>query len=320
MDTARRIRVLIDQLGDDARLDTFEEPFGRIVRPLTRTNDAKRLLSGSDFGHRLHPLLTDIPIGAWTSATILDLIGGRGGRRVARRLVGVGIIASLPTAATGISDWDDTHGADRRVGIVHALANSTALGFQIASWFARGRGHRIRGTVLSAIGLGAVTAGGYLGGYLVFSRHVGVDVDVPVADLRAWRAVCTFDELHEGMPVGIDVDGARVVVVRRGEAAYALAATCSHAGGPLDEGCVNGGAIHCPWHGSQFALYDGAVRRGPATRTQPTYDARVHDGMVEIRGPVPPDTIVLSENERTRRAPLAGALSPYFGTGRRSAD
>jgi nitrite reductase/ring-hydroxylating ferredoxin subunit len=160
-------------------------------------------------------------------------------------------------------------------------------------------------------GLAAVTAGGYLGGYLVFTRRAGVDVEVPVADLRAWRAVCTFDELHEAMPFGVDVDGARVVVVRRGEAVYALAATCSHAGGPLDEGCVAGGMIRCPWHGSEFALYDGAVRRGPATSTQPVYDARAHEGKVEIRGPVPAGTIVLSDEERARRVRLAGAAGPF---------
>jgi nitrite reductase/ring-hydroxylating ferredoxin subunit/uncharacterized membrane protein len=310
MDTAGRIRALIDRIGDDARLDALEEPLGRIVGPLTRTNEAKSLLSGARFGHRLHPMLTDIPIGAWTSATILDLVGGRNGRRIARRLVGVGIIAALPTAATGLSDWDDTHGADRRVGIVHALANSTALGFQLASWYARGRGHRLRGTMLSAFGLASVTVGGYLGGYLVFSRRTGVDVEVPVADLRAWRAVCQFDELREGMPFGVEVDGAKVVVVRRGEAVYALAATCSHAGGPLDEGSVSGGAIRCPWHGSEYALYDGAVRRGPATCTQPIYDARVHEGGVELRGPVPPGTIVLSDDERSRQVRLAGVTEP----------
>jgi nitrite reductase/ring-hydroxylating ferredoxin subunit/uncharacterized membrane protein len=311
MDTARRVRALIARIGDDARLDALEEPFARIVQPLTRTNEAKSLLSGAGIGHRLHPLLTDIPIGAWTSATVLDLVGGRNGRRIARRLVGIGIVAALPTAATGLSDWDDTNGADRRVGIVHALANSTALGFEIASWYARGRGHRFRGTVLGALGLATVTASGYLGSYLVFSRRVGVDVEVPVADLRAWRVVCQFDKLREGIPIGAEVDGARVVVFRRGEAAYALAATCSHAGGPLDEGSVDGGTIRCPWHGSEFALYDGTVRRGPATCTQPVYDARVHDGNVELRGPIPPGTIVLSDGERSRQVRLAAATDPF---------
>ena len=119
--------------------------------------------------------------------------------------------------------------------------------------------------------------------------------------------MCKLDELHEAMPFGVDVDGARVVVVRRGEAVFALAATCSHAGGPLDEGRVDGGAIECPWHRSKFALYDGAVRRGPATTSQPVYDVVVHSGMVEIRGPVPPGTIVLSDEVRERTTLVAGS-------------
>ena len=128
METARRIRILVDRIGEDERLDALQAPLGRLAWGITRTDDAKRLLSGSLIGHRLHPLLTDIPIGAWTSATILDVVGGRSGRRVARRLVGVGIVAAIPTAATGISDWDDTHGADRRVGIVHAGGEHNRVG------------------------------------------------------------------------------------------------------------------------------------------------------------------------------------------------
>lgn len=297
---ARRLRALVDQVGADERIDRVAEPLSSVAEKLTVRDDVKSLLSGTWLGHRLHPVLTDIPIGAWTSASILDIVGGRAGRRAARRLVGVGIVASLPTAATGLSDWHDTSGETKRVGVVHAAANVTALTLQIASWRARGKGHHLRGMVLSALGAGAMTAGGYLGGHLVFAQRAGVDVDVPVVDLTGWRPVCRVDDLADDQPHGVEIDGARIVLVRRGDVVYAMAAVCSHAGGPLDEGCVRDGALQCPWHGSEFALVDGAVVRGPATTAQPVYDARVRDGMVEVRGP-----LTLDSNEASQRARFA---------------
>jgi nitrite reductase/ring-hydroxylating ferredoxin subunit len=297
-DGARQIRALVNRIGADQRLDRVAEPLSMLAERLTRRDDVKRTLSGSWLGHRLHPVLTDVPIGAWTSASLLDLLGGRSGRKVARRLVGVGIVASLPTALSGLSDWHDTHGESKRIGVVHAIANATGLALQVASWRARGRGHRLRGAALSGLGLGAVAAGGYLGGHLVFSQRVGVDAEVPTADVSQWRPVGRFDDLPDGEPRGVDVDGARVALVRRGDVVYAMAAVCSHAGGPLDEGCIRGTALQCPWHGSEFALFDGGVVRGPATTPQPMYDARVRDGQVEVRGPIDLDAPHASERVR----------------------
>jgi nitrite reductase/ring-hydroxylating ferredoxin subunit/uncharacterized membrane protein len=285
-DSARALHAVTDRLGADARLDRVASPLAKLASGLTRRDEVKRALSGGWLGHRLHPMLTDVPIGAWTSASLLDLFGGRAGRRVARRLVGIGIVASIPTAAAGLSDWEDTHGEDRRIGIVHAAANATALVCQLASWRARGKGHRGRGMLLSGLGVGAMTVGGYLGGHLVFSRRVGVDVEVPVVDLRAYRTVGRADDFVDGVPRRVEVDGAPIVVVRRGDTVYALAAVCSHAGGPLDEGRVEGNVVQCPWHGSEFSLTDGGVRRGPATVPQPCYAGRVRDGFVEVCGPV----------------------------------
>jgi nitrite reductase/ring-hydroxylating ferredoxin subunit len=288
----------VDRIGADPRLDRAAAPLSSLAQRLTSRDDVKSLLAGSWLGHRLHPLLTDVPIGAWTSASVLDVVGGRAGRRVARRLVGVGILAALPTAASGLSDWDDTTGRTKRIGVAHATANTVALALQVASWRARGKGHRVRGMALSGLGLGVVAAGGYLGGHLVFTERAGVDADVPVADVPTWRTVCRVDELPDEQPHGVEVDGARLALVRRGDLVYAMAAVCSHAGGPLDEGCLRGDALKSPWHGSEFALSDGHVERGPATSPQPVYDARVHDGMVEVRGPVVLDLVAPSERAR----------------------
>jgi nitrite reductase/ring-hydroxylating ferredoxin subunit len=76
------------------------------------------------------------------------------------------------------------------------------------------------------------------------------------------------------------------VVVSRSEASgevCAIAATCSHLGGPLHEGKRDGDTVVCPWHGSRFDLCTGEVQGGPAVYPQPRYETRIHSGKVEIR-------------------------------------
>ena len=75
-----------------------------------------------------------------------------------------------------------------------------------------------------------------------------------------------------------------IVLLKRGEQILALSGTCSHWGGPLAEGeLVDGVCVECPWHGSQFDLRDGSVRRGPATAPAPVFETRLREGRVEVR-------------------------------------
>jgi len=101
-----------------------------------------------------------------------------------------------------------------------------------------------------------------------------------------FTAVLPVTELAESTPTRASLGATAVVLVRRGDVVHALKDTCSHAGGPLSQGSLHGDAIECPWHGSQFNLADGSVKHGPATSRQVTYRARVHDGQVELQGPV----------------------------------
>src|SRR5919108_6237635 len=99
----------------------------------------KTFLNGSWLGHPLHPALSDAPVGAWTTSLIMDLLGAHW---AADTCVKVGVLAAVPTALAGVADWHDTVDRDRRVGLVHALLNSAALGLFIGSIAARGRGNR----------------------------------------------------------------------------------------------------------------------------------------------------------------------------------
>lgn len=166
---------LPERLAELRAIDAVARPLAAGVRRTLGAGPVKRVLSGAPVGHALHPALTDAVIGAWTSATLLDLIGGRDSATAARRLVGVGLVAALPTALSGLSDWADAAEGDagaRRLGAVHAAANVTALTCYALSFAARCGGRP--GAPWGLAGAGALSAGGFLGGHLTYVRGVGV--------------------------------------------------------------------------------------------------------------------------------------------------
>lgn len=160
-------------LEDDARLDAAVGALRGLADRLVADRPRRDLLEGRVLGHALHPVLTDAPLGLWSSAVALDLLGGRGSRRAARRLVGLGVLATAPAVATGLAEWARTEPRAQRVGVVHAAANTVGLVLFAASWVARGRGHHGRGTGLALAGAAAAGVGGYLGGHLAIARNVG---------------------------------------------------------------------------------------------------------------------------------------------------
>jgi nitrite reductase/ring-hydroxylating ferredoxin subunit len=167
---------------------------------------------------------------------------------------------------------------------VHLASNTVALALQMRSWSARRRGHHVEGALFGLGAIGALTVAGYLGGHLVYVQRVGVDAEVKLVGDDGWHPACRTDDIvHDNQPFGATVEGARVVLVRRGGYVYALAATCTHAGGPLDEGEVHGNVLVCPWHHSEFCLDTGEVERGPATTPEPVYETRLRAGMIEVR-------------------------------------
>jgi uncharacterized membrane protein len=145
----------------------------RVASAVARPGTVHDALVGSWLGHALHPLMTDLPIGFWTSASVLDLVGGAAARPAADRLLGLGVASALPTVATGLAEWLHADQPARRVGVVHVNANSVGIALYTASWLARRRGRRAAGVALALAGATAATVGGYLGGHLATARKVG---------------------------------------------------------------------------------------------------------------------------------------------------
>jgi nitrite reductase/ring-hydroxylating ferredoxin subunit/uncharacterized membrane protein len=280
------LHTVAEDVGRIEALDRVAEPLAAFVHKLAPAKSrVKDLLSGTWLGHALHPMLTDIPIGSFTSATVLDLAGGRRSRRAADRLVALGLLSSVVTAASGAADWSDTNGDEQRTGVVHAGANVAGVGMYALSALARRRGHRGRATLLGLAGMAAMTVGGYLGGFLGYARGVGVNHAFAEDPPTDWTDVLADDELGDGATTRVDAAGAGVLLHRRGSTVFAIGSRCSHAGGPLEEGEVDEAActVTCPWHHSEIRLDTGTVVHGPAAVPQVAYDVRVSGGRIEVR-------------------------------------
>jgi uncharacterized membrane protein len=185
------LNALVARLESVEALDGPARTVGSTVRTLIPSGAAKDALSGAWLGHAVHPLLTDIPIGTWTSSVLLDWVGGSDSRSASDRLILAGIVAAGATAATGWSDWADAEEQDaavRRAGLVHAALNGTAAALMTVSYASRKRGARGRGKLLSLAGSAALGAGGWLGGHLSYTRGAGVTAGGPAAGTQASAA------------------------------------------------------------------------------------------------------------------------------------
>lgn len=274
---------VVKRIEQEKSLDEISEPISKAVSKATDPDGIKYVLSGSWLGHQLHPMVTDIPIGAWAMASALDLTGGKEMRPASQRLVALGVLSSFPAALTGASDWADSYGKEQRVGLVHAIANSCGTVLQALSWVARKNDKHKLGVSLSLAGLACTSAAGYLGGHLSFDMGVGVNHAAFETRTKKWTDVGAEDEVQEGQLTRVTANKTPVVLTRHHGQISAMSATCSHAGGPLDEGHVENDCIVCPWHHSKFRIADGTPTRGPAAAAQPLWDVRTENGRIMIK-------------------------------------
>ncbi len=284
--------IWVDQLGWVRALSDWLIMLLGPVRDRYQDNPVLELLHGGRWvGHPLHPALSDLPIGLWTSATVLDAaerrLAPRRGPDAAGILSAAGILASGATALTGLSDWTVSNDQDRRVGLFHGLLNTVALGLQGASLGSRMAGHRRAARALGTASLAVTAAAAYLGGHLVFSRGVMVSRVAWAAGPRRWTPALLESDLPDDSPVAVEAEGRQVMLYRHGGSLYAIDNVCSHAGGLLSRGTVADLTVTCPLHGSRFALADGRVSRGPASQPQPVLPTRIRNGWIEVRGRQP---------------------------------
>lgn len=250
----------------------------------------KSFLNGTWLGHPLHPAITDIPIAAWLLTAVFDVIwlinNASWAAYGAFVAVIVGLLAALAAAVTGLTDWGDTYGAERRVGLNHAIFNVIAVLLYLISFVLRlvaGPGDGLIAAILGFAGLISVLYAGYLGGEMVFSKGTGVNHTAWEAAGEDYETVMPVADVQENKLYRVMVAGVPVVLLRQGEQFSAISATCPHAGGPLDEGVLTGDVVECPWHGSRFCLRDGRVLTGPTVVNAPRYDVRVDNGQVALK-------------------------------------
>jgi nitrite reductase/ring-hydroxylating ferredoxin subunit/uncharacterized membrane protein len=285
MTASTPLRPLVDSLEETSALDAPGEAVGKAVRNLLSPGAVKDALSGTWLGHAVHPPLTDVVIGSFLGASLLDVLAPDSDD-AARRLIGVGIAAAVPTAVTGANDWADTEVADpavRRVGLVHAAANVTALGLYATSLAARRNGARGRGTALALAGAAVLTLSGYLGGHMSYTRGVGPNQTAFDPGPDEWTAVAQASELSGDEPKAVVAAETPVFLVRHPDGIHAIHDRCSHRGCLLSDGELDGHVVTCACHGSQFDITDGSVVRGPASAGQPVFEARETDGRIEVR-------------------------------------
>ncbi|TMD62340.1 MAG: Rieske 2Fe-2S domain-containing protein [Chloroflexi bacterium] len=258
--------------------------FGQPGQPVRKVKD---MLNGTWLGHSVHPVLTDIPIGAWSGTMLLDLVSlndeSEGLANGADLSLLLGLLGATGAAVTGVTDWSDLDGTDRRVGLMHGLLNGSISVMYLVSLILRRTGQRRAGIAWSTGGYLASLFSAYLGGELVFAKGVGVNHVAWEGGSDDFVAVMNAQDLVEGKLTRVDASGIPAVLLKTGKSIYAIGATCTHLGGPLDEGTVQDGVVQCPWHGSCFRMQDGSVVNGPAVYAEPTFDVRVRDGKIELR-------------------------------------
>lgn len=283
------VRKTLSRLEQASSLDAFGDRLQGVVQRVIKPRAVRDLLHGTWLGHPLHPVLIHVPIGAFLSAAVLDALPGQS--KAATTLIVTGTAGAAPAIAAGLVDWSSLSRDQRRVGLVHAAANTVALGLYAGSLAARFAGRRGLGKILGYAGLSVAGGGAYLGGHLSYQQ--GAQMNHGSSEMlrlpEDWAEIGEIAALPEGKPTVRTIGDVRVLLYRLGDDVTAMVERCGHQGGPLGEGDVDGtgedACVVCPWHGSVFRLKDGMVVHGPAGGDQPTLRTRVRDGVLSVATP-----------------------------------
>lgn len=277
----RAVNGVLDAQGwADGLGELLQKIYLAVLRPVPLVKD---FLHGTWLGHALHPVITDVPVGALTAALFLDIIGQVEGAKWATVVGYAGMIGS---ALTGIADYTGTSGKVRRYATIHSLFMVVSTLSYLVSVLIRfgviGGSHQAAMAV-AIVGYLFLSVGAYIGGELVFGLGYMVDRHAWRGGGAKWAAVEPV-EFPENAPAKAKAGAQALVVVRRGDTVFALHDVCAHAGCSLAEkGTLVGDTLECQCHGSRFDLADGHVARGPATYDQPAFEIRREAGVLQAR-------------------------------------
>lgn len=287
------VPVELDRLfGQPSWLDRIAEPVQNVVRGAFASQGPaglriRNLLNGVWLGHPLHAALTDLPIGAFTAGVSFDYLGAATGRRWPSQIADVatviGVGSALAAAIAGLADFSEIEDEQRRVGMAHALLNVLGVSTYAASVWRRRQADRRGALALATLGYALIVASADLGGQMVY--HLGT-----LVNRQAWTRgparftpVLPASDLREGEPRRVEAEGTAILLARVNGHVYALGDTCTHWGCSLAEGHLEDRSVVCHCHGSRFDLRDGAVRNGPATSPEISFEVRERGGQIEIR-------------------------------------
>ena len=98
-----------------------------------------------------------------------------------------------------------------------------------------------------------------------------------------WVDVATLEQLPPGTSKVVDIDGALIAVFNLQGQLYAIEDICTHDGGELASGKIEGDDIICPRHGAHFCIKTGKALTPPAYEDIATFPVRTENGMVQVR-------------------------------------
>lgn len=240
--------------------------------------------------HPLHPALTDIPIGAWTVGVVADYAAHF--TRSIPESAGdialiVGLLGALAAVLTGLTDFIDTFGLERRFAAAHGLVMTSVVAVDTVSLFLRwfgGHGLHPLAVALSTLGWVVLLLGAWIGGHVVFGIAYPVNRNAMIeSGPDEWTAAGPSESVPAGGMTMAQVAGMNVLLSRDGGRICAMSDVCTHVGAPLHEGTLQNGVVTCPWHGSRFRVRDGHCVGGPATMDLPSLQAREQNGVIEVK-------------------------------------
>jgi nitrite reductase/ring-hydroxylating ferredoxin subunit/uncharacterized membrane protein len=295
MAESRLDRIIRRQTWLDRVADVLQRAVGSFYGALGRPGRSlKNLMHGTTLlGHPLHPAVTDIPIGAWAAGVVADYVAHFTTglpTEAGDFALAVGLGTALLATVTGLTDYHETFGHERRVATTHGLTMVLVVVLDAASlalrWWAGASTHPIA-VGLSTAGFALVLLGGYLGGHLVFGIGTTVNRNAFAEAPEDFVNIGAAADFPEGEMKSAVAGAMAVLAVRLKGRLHVIADVCSHAGGPLHEGSLEGERVTCPWHASKFCITDGRVKGGPATFDQPVFTVREIDGEVAVKPAVP---------------------------------